>query len=188
MRILKVFFMLVFLLPVISVSAPLYNAQNLNRWAISEQLFIYIYNLIPEGSTILELGSGTGTHELARYFKVYSIESDFSWMNKFNSTYIFAPIRNYGDYRWYNRDYIKNSLPDKYDLIIVDGPPGRIGRMGFLYNLDLFNCNVPIIFDDINRKPELELCEKVADTLHRSYQSISGDDGKVFGVIFPYVN
>ena len=38
----------------------------------------------------------------------------------------------------------------KYNCILVDGPPGYIGRDGFLHNLDNFNTNCLIIIDDVN--------------------------------------
>ncbi len=182
---MKKFYLGMLLLPMLMASEPLYNINNLNGWAISKDLFLYIYKLIPEDSTILEFGSGYGTNELARYFKMHSVENDSRWVGKYNSTYIYAPIKHYGHYKWYDIECVKDGLPHHYDLILVDGPLGRIGRIGFFYNLDLFNCNVPIIFDDINRKDDLDLCKKVANKLNRTYQKISGVDGKAFGVILP---
>ena len=44
-----------------------------------------------------------------------------------------------------------------YDLILVDGPLGTIGRSGFYRNLALFRPDVPIILDDVDRKDELKL-------------------------------
>lgn len=178
---------LVFLFSLHTILAtPLtYNPQNLGGWAISVDLLIYIHKILPEGSTILELGSGTGTGELAKYYHMHSIEHAKDWVDRYNSEYIFAPIKNYDNYKWYDIDYLFNKLPEHYDLILVDGPPGPIGRYGFLHNLSLFNCNVPIIFDDTQRKAEITLCIDTAKTLNRPYKFIKCSDGKSFGVIIP---
>ena len=173
------------LTPLISNSKPYYDAQNLGAFAISVDLFFYIYDLLEEGATILELGSGTGTAELARYYKMYSIEHEKIWMDKYESTYIYAPIRKYKSFKWYNVDYLVDKLPEQYDLILIDGPPGPIGRYGFYHYMHLFNCNVPIIFDDTHRRAEVKLCQDVARKLNRSHRFIKCSDGKSFGVILP---
>ena len=167
-------------------TAPTFNAQNLGAFAISVDLFLYIYELLPEGSTILELGSGTGTAELARYYNVYSIEHDQKWMDLYNTEYIFAPIKNYKGYKWYDVSHLTDKLPKQYDLILIDGPPGpSVGRYGFFHHMDLFNCNVPIIFDDAQRKVEGKLCRDVAKKLNRSLKFFKCSDGKTFSVILP---
>ena len=162
-----------------------FNEKNLGANSISVDLYLYICELLPTGSTILELGSGSGTEELAHYYHMHSIEHDEKWMNKYPSNYIFSPIRDYGAYKWYDVDYLKGNLPTHYDLILVDGPPGWFGRAGFLHHIDLFNTNVPIIFDDTQRKAEIELCEKAAEALNRTYTMITCSDKKKFGVILP---
>ena len=62
------------------------------------------------------------------------------------------------------------NLPTDYDLILVDGPNGSKGRAGFLKHLNLFKTNVPIIFDDVYRVPEMMLLEKVASALNKTYE------------------
>ena len=168
------------------LATPLtFNPQNLGGFAISVDLLVYIHNILPEGSTILELGSGSGTAELAKYYKMYSVEHDRKWMNLYDSEYIFAPIKNYGRYKWYDINHLQNKLPNHYDLILVDGPPGPIGRYGFLHHLSLFNSSVPIIFDDTHRKEEVSLCVDTAKKVKRPYKFIKCSDGKSFGVIMP---
>ena len=77
----------------------------------------------------------------------------------------------------------------EYDMILVDGPPGwknsashdkTIGRAGFLKHIDLFNTDVPIIIDDINRNPEMILLEKISVHLNKPYKILND---KVSGVI-----
>lgn len=162
--------------------------KELGGWSIKKELIDYIKTILPANNIILELGSGSGTIELCKTFKVYSIEHDKEWLNFYKtSNYIYAPIRNYEayqyapiknyeSYKWYDVANIKKNLPSKYDLILVDGPPGWIGRMGFFYNLNIFNTNIPIIFDDINRKNEYILATNVAETLQTSLEKfIFGD-------------
>lgn len=43
-----------------------YNKENLDGWAIPREAFEWIYENLPHGSTILELGSGNGTKELGK--------------------------------------------------------------------------------------------------------------------------
>lgn len=150
-------------------------------WAISESLYNYILALLSEGSSLLELGSGWGTGELAKKYTMHSIENDPAWVGKYNSHYIHAPIVN----SWYDVAVLEKELPQiKYDLILVDGPWGTIGRIGFFHNIGLFNTNVPLIFDDVHRKDELELLKKVATYLNRPYEIFTSKQ-KSFGVILP---
>ena len=153
------------------------NKSNLNGWAISEDLLSWIHVNLKKGSTILELGSGTGTIELTKDYKVYSIEHDSRWLNKAkDSNYLYAPIKDYDDYRWYDIDVVKSIDEIKYDLIIVDGPPGTIGREGFLYNIELFDTDVTIIIDDSNRPDELKLAKDLAFNLGRKYKPYGGSE------------
>lgn len=132
----------------------LYDVKNLGGWAISEELFVYILETLPMGSTILELGSGTGTLELSKYYKMVSIEHNQDWLNKYNSHYIYAPLV---DDMWYNPNILKQKLKNiHYDMILIDGPPQH-RRKGILSYLDLFNWNVQIIFDDVNRKYDMDV-------------------------------
>lgn len=159
------------------------NLNNLNGWAISYKLYEWIVENLSEGSTILELGSGKGTLELCKKYKVYSIEHDENWLGLAkDSNYIYAKIKNYGDYHWYDTASLDDLKNIKYDLILVDGPTGKIGRIGFLKHLDIFNTNVPIIFDDTNRIPEKELATEVSKKLGKKMFEIF-DVLKAFTVI-----
>jgi hypothetical protein len=147
----------------------------------------YILEVLPANSTILELGSGTGTHELAKFYNMYSVEDNKKWVGKYDSHYIHAPIRNYGSYRWYDIKILRKNLPNTYDLILIDGPTGKIGRGAFYENLFLFNTNSILIFDDVNRPAELKLIQNVAQELGRPYKIYPGHriSNSSFGVILP---
>ena len=167
--------------------------MSFGGWSINKECFEYIREILPSGKTILEFGSGFGTEQLSKHYKMYSIENYKEWVGKYDSTYIYAPIKQYeiagsdlfGDedfftapdipenIAWYDPDIVKNNLPSHYDLILVDGPNGTFGRGGFYKYLDWFNTDVPIIIDDVGRDAERILMEKVSDAVGREYKVLS---------------
>lgn len=165
-----------------------YDQNALGGFSISEDLFLYILKTLEKGSTILELGSGTATGELAKYYKMYSIEHDKGYLNLQPSNYIYAPIRNYENHLWYDIDHLKCQLPTNYDLLLIDGPPGHIGRRGFYYFLELFHTDITIIFDDAQRNYDLQVALDVAEKLKKPYKIYTCSDGKKFVVINDKLN
>jgi len=168
--------------------------NKLGGWAIQESCYNFIREILPEGKTILELGSGIGTKYLAEHYTMYSIENYPEWVNKYDSTYIYAPIKNYnsdwvapdlpGEHSerqvgWYDPEKLIGKLPESYDLILVDGPNGMFGRGGFLKHLDLFNPNVPIIFDDINRDAEYQMMVRVSEILGKPWVKLDTNTGYI---------
>jgi len=157
----------------------------LGGWSLSQGTFNVIRSILPDGKTILELGSGAGTQELAKHYTMYSIESNKKFVGKYNSNYIYAPIVKYDNnytapeelpskdgntqIGWYDYKIVTANLPPKYDLIFVDGPTERIGRGGFYKHLNLFNTSVPIVIDDVNRIGGKILLKKVAECIKREY-------------------
>lgn len=101
---------------------------------------------------IVELGSGEGTARLTEFADVISIEHDPAFLGKCQSKYIHAPIVD----GWYSPAAISACLLGSYDCLVVDGPPGAIGRLGMLRHLDLFK-RVPVLVDDVNRPAEQRL-------------------------------
>ena len=154
--------------------------SNLDDFAISIELFSWVKENISEGSFVLEFGSGSGTIELCKHYNVYSVEHDEQWIEYCDkSNYIYAPIVDYGSFQWYDREIVKNKVPNDYDLIIVDGPPNNpdtqvIGRHGFIENISMFNTNVPIIFDDVNRDDEYKNMLDAAAVLNKNYEVFEG--------------
>lgn len=144
------------------------NKNNLGGFAIGYNLFNWVIENIPHGARILELGSGTGTHELGKIYDTHCIENDSKWVNKFdNLTYYYSPIKN----GWYDRKFL-NDLPKDYSLLIFDAPRGDIGRTKVLENLDLFNLEVPIIVDDTHREVEKNIAEQLMAKLDKSFIEI----------------
>jgi hypothetical protein len=121
-----------------------------------------------------------------------SIEDNMEWLGKYNSDYIHAPIKFYDDnwvapniphnIGWYDPKVLQLYLKDKkYDMLLIDGPAGWVGapgRAGFLKHLDLFNTNVPIIIDDVQREQERILLDQISKILNRPY-TINEPDGGV---------
>ncbi len=140
------------------------NQSNLNNSAISTEMFLWVIHNIEFNSTILELGSGSGTKELTKYYTVYSIEQDQKWINYAeDSNYIHAPIKN----GWYDSDIVFKNIPSSYSLLLVDGPGGTGNREGIKQYWDKFNVDVPIIMDDTHREAELRFAEETAQTLNK---------------------
>jgi len=160
-----------------------------NGWSIDTDTIDFIHSVLPKGSTILEFGSGEGTAYLAKDYTMYSVEQD--WVGKYNSTYINAPIRGYSDTfptpvidgpqkGWYDSNIVLDAIKNiKYDLILIDGPNGEIGRGGFINILDDIDTDVMLIFDDVHRQPELDLMQKVSTKLNKPYTMVNAITGYI---------
>ena len=148
---------------------------------IPKELYNWIRENLEDGKTILEFGSGEGTKALLEHYKVISVEHDKRWIGYAKgSHYIYAPLKNYGDYSWYDISVLQD-LP-KYDLILVDGPPGympsQAGRYGFIRNSRLFDMSVPIILDDTHRIVEMAMVRHLATMYKKTPHEFNGGDKK----------
>ena len=136
-----------------------------NGWAISIELFNYIKENLPVGSTILSMGSGLGDKYLIEAgYKMISIEQDKKYMNLYHNNYIYAPIVN----KYFDMEIVIDAIKDiDYDLVLVDAPTKASGgRMGFI-NLEYLIKDVPVIFDDVNRVDDMNVAlewQKMRDT------------------------
>jgi hypothetical protein len=154
---------------------------DMGTWAIGDSLLQFIYSALPEGASLLELGSGIGTQELAKKFQMTSIEHYSGWIGIYDTNYIHAPLID----DWYDRSIISSSLGNGYAGILVDGPSGSERRANFIWNVDLFDLSKWIFFDDIHREPECSCFIKLADKLGRQHAMVKDNKGKAFGVIVP---
>lgn len=134
---------------------------KLGGWSIQPEAYKFIVKNLVYGSVILELGSGYGTEVLSKNYKMYSIEHNQRFVDKYNSTYIHAPMKGH----WYDAGIVETNLPTNYDMLLIDGPVGKESRnrIGFWENITLFNTNVLMLFDDTNRSGEKMLFEKCLD-------------------------
>jgi hypothetical protein len=151
-----------------------YNKENLDGWAIPREAFEWIYENLPHGSTILELGSGNGTKELVKYYNVISIEQDQKWIGVVpESKYIYAPLKEYShSCSWFD-DSCLNQLPTEYDLLIIDGPVGN-NRGNFVHFMEHFKKDVPYVIDDTNRSGDMEMAIKIAEKSNKEILKIKG--------------
>ena len=142
-------------------------------YMISEELYRWILDNIPKGSTILELGSGDGTKMLSKFYHMISIEHNPKYQNLHDSRYICASLKD----NWFDVDVLKKELPKKgeYDLILVDAPPAfnAHARLGFYHNRDLFDLSVPIIIDDTHREGERLLANSLFKVFNPDSKNIN---------------
>jgi hypothetical protein len=134
-------------------------------WRLSNEVLIWIVNNFNEDSIIIELGSGLGSKILSEKFQIWSIEHDKEWVGKYpNINYIYSPLKVLDTQECYDFDSIQKDLPiDEADLLIIDGPPGIIGRSGVLKFMHLFDKIPTIIVDDIHRQEELMIANAIVD-------------------------
>ena len=156
-------------------------------YELSDEGQEFIKKLIPSGSVIIELGSGSGSMELVKNYELYSIEQNKDWLGVAKgSNYIYAPLQDttHGAFSWYDPSYIKDKLPSEYDLIIIDGP-WSFGRTGFLENIDLFSLikKVPIIVDDVHISKGMDLLKELSVFLKKPYYKLQNDQS--IGYILP---
>lgn len=155
-----------------------YNKENLDGWAIPREAFEWIYENLPHGSTILELGSGNGTKELVKYYNVISVEQDQKWVGVVpESKYIYAPLKEYvyanpHSCCWYDSGCL-SELPIDYDLLIIDGPVGN-NRGNFVHFSKFFKTNVPYVIDDTNRDGDKRMALQMAEELGKEVLEIKG--------------
>lgn len=126
-------------------------------WSLPSAVFDYLAPRI-RGLYVLEFGSGKGSTRLASLCaELTSIEHDEKYATFYPpdaGQVIHAPIDPATG--WYSRQVLEARMPKRIDAIVVDGPPGTIGRGGLLKHLDLIP-DVPILFDDTHRGAEREL-------------------------------
>ena len=137
---------------------------------LPDEVMDWIYATLPENSTILEFGSGEGTVELSSRYEMISVEHDQNWLALSGGNYIHASIvqnsisTKFNQKGWYDAEKLKN-LPSFVDAVIIDGPPGNIGRIGILAHLELLPAFTYCIVDDTDREPEFMLLEKLTSVL-----------------------
>lgn len=176
------------------------NNWPLDDWSISKECFDMIIKVLPFNSTILEIGSGHSTELLSKFYNMISIENNKEWINKYKSEYIYIPLSPmksdiFGDTIWLDADALKDYIQNKkYDLLLVDSGGDRVG---ILDHIDIFNNDIPIIFDDTMNENYLKCATLVAKKLNKhciTYKcavnkyATTWFDGKQFSIIIPTIN
>lgn len=159
------------------------------RWAMDARSLLHLLEIVrtTKPHNIVELGSGTSTVWLgyeaeSHGLQVTSIDhlEEFAaqtrnYLSKhalatFTKVYTMplSEIQTEEDKRsWYDLDLSK--LPSTIDLLLVDGPPGSVGRYSRFPAVpelwDRLSPNATIILDDSTRPDEEEILESWLDSL-----------------------
>lgn len=169
----------------------IYGWGNEDWSALQEFLSVSLkYALISNGP-ILECGSGLTTLVVGIIaqrtgIKVWSLEHEQKWGQKVQQCLAkydiksvelcVNPLRHYGNFDWY--DPPLDSLPEKFTLVICDGPPAgtRGGRYGlFPIMKTRLNPGCVILLDDAQRTQEQSIVsrwEKIIDIRYQMQGSI----------------
>ena len=145
------------------------SIKKKTSWSICDGVLEAVRNLVDEKSVILELGSGMGSRSLAEICTVFSVEHDERFLDIHQSVnYIHAPLIDieplsaFNENKWYDSEAIRKNLPEKIDLVLVDGQPEKYGRSGLLHHLDIFGENCIWIIDDVLREKDQKLANYIS--------------------------
>jgi precorrin-6B methylase 2 len=119
-------------------------------YSTPNSMFDWLNDNLPNGSKILEFGSGTGTIELTKSFDVTSIEDNEEWLYLAqDSTYIYAPLVN----DWYDWQALEILQDETFEAIIIDGPYNTADRIHLIDWINVypnvFNQARFVVVDDV---------------------------------------
>lgn len=131
-----------------------------------------------KGLSILECGSGLSTFLLgliadARGHLLFALEHDPEWcwniQNRLDfagidaARVVFSPLRNFGEFEWYDAKPLEEINDQLFDFVVCDGPPGqtRGGRVGLPYVVkESLKPGCLIFADDTHRKSEALILQR----------------------------
>lgn len=159
--------------------------NNDEIWMAPSSLFEDIEKRVPFFGVIVEMGSGHGTDRLQQNYSVTSFEHDPVWAARSPSDCFLAPIvanqhaESAGQVGWYDLNMVIPNLPNEIAAVLIDGPPGDIGRMGFLSVLNRIPSHVPIYVDDVHREAEKDLLTRIHKTRGGRIETVVQSSTKV---------
>lgn len=132
-----------------------------NPWAATPELLLacYLHAAAADGP-ILETGSGLSTLVMAAAaaragHEVHALEHDRDWYEKTkraieryrlsNVRLHWAPLEEYAGFLWYS---LPLTLPERFALVLCDGPPRRYGRHGLFALLGEAIAGADVLADD----------------------------------------
>ncbi len=138
---------------------------------------------LSDGATIVELGSGDGTLALLQQgYNVVSVEHDPVWASIHPGTCVLTSIKPcaeseaHGEEGWYVLNEDDRRFPPKFELLLVDGPPGWIGRSGLLGHEWLIKRATNILIDDTDRTAEAQLAAQLQSMTNGSMEHIHAEE------------
>ena len=140
-------------------------------WMLPREAIDFVTENVEAESVVVEFGSGHGSELLAKHCKLYSIEHDKEWLGISSSTYIYAPITKnqrssgYQEIGWYDVSIVESNWPKTPAMVLIDGPPGHVGRHGILAVLHLLENVSIILVDDVDRDAEQNLANVLCELL-----------------------
>ncbi len=151
---------------------------------ISDGVLDTLLEFVPKGSTILELGTGAGTIELAKHYEVISVEHAPEYhagvsellhvplkeLELEGSAAVRYELRFPRHIPWYDADILKEKLRGvSYDAILIDGPPRDSSRCGmWVYYSRLFDTSVPVLVNDVHREYAWKVARRIAHLKEQS--------------------
>lgn len=121
----------------------------MNAWQMSPKVQEWMTRHIPQKSTVLELGGGTGSLGLHSTWRTTTVESDERWtayLRRSGCATHHAPIEN----GWYAMTPELERLLSTADVVVVDGPAGALRKNAEPF-LDHIKPGAFVIFDDTHR-------------------------------------
>jgi hypothetical protein len=140
----------------------------MDAWQLGEKAETWVYQKFQnKNATILEFGCGKGTEARSSSHQITVIEHNIDYITN-EANCILAKImpnefsEQYNEKGWYDAEVIELLRGRKFDLIIIDGPPGSIGRSGILAHPWIFELSPIILVDDTHRDPERNLAKIIS--------------------------
>lgn len=151
-------------------------------YALAGECWSYLERLIEPGMKTLETGCGLSTLLFGEMTDNHTaVEHEPEWYAELmkyepNANVICC---NLDDNKCYT------ALPeDKFDLIFIDGPTGRIGRAGLTDPIhSRIHDDTIVICDDINRGAELKMALEMADKYEMEMITKLCGDGREVGIM-----
>ena len=160
-----------------SLLSDLISGWGNTAWSAKEEyLKACIKHALEARGPILECGSGlttllVGGIATSRGNAYWALEHTPEWADRVERfldefslrqvTLDAKPLRDYGDYSWYDPSF--ESMPDSFDLVICDGPPGSTkgGRSGLVPVMrSKLRKGCIVLLDDASREEEIRVAQK----------------------------